>query len=58
MQLISKQTTFSNVQLMYSSLHPRLKTPMRIVDLAYFVAEHDDHHIAAIREILKTNKEQ
>ena len=40
-------------QLNNSSLHPRLKTPMRIIDLAYFVAEHDDHHLAAIREIIK-----
>jgi hypothetical protein len=26
---------------------------MRIIDLAYFVAEHDDHHLASIREILE-----
>ncbi len=32
-----------------SSLHPRLLIPMRIIDLLYFVAEHDDHHIASIR---------
>jgi uncharacterized damage-inducible protein DinB len=38
--------------LSHISLHPRLKTPMRIVDLAYFVAEHDDHHLSRIREIL------
>lgn len=38
--------------LLNTSLHPRLKTPMRIVDLAYFVAEHDDHHLASIREII------
>lgn len=31
-----------------SSLHPRLNTPMRVVDWCYFVAEHDDHHIARI----------
>ena len=29
-----------------ASLHPRLKTPMRLVDHLYFVAEHDDHHLA------------
>jgi uncharacterized damage-inducible protein DinB len=29
-------------------LHPRLKQPMRLVDHLYFVAEHDDHHIAKI----------
>ena len=31
-----------------SSVHPRLGTPMKLVDLAYFVAEHDDHHLAKI----------
>ncbi|MBG6129391.1 putative damage-inducible protein DinB [Aquimarina sp. EL_43] len=35
------------------ALHPRLKTPMRTMDLFLFVAEHDDHHIAAIEELKK-----
>ena len=34
-----------------SSLHPRLQTPMRMVDLFFFVAEHDDHHLERIHEI-------
>ena len=34
-----------------TALHPRLLQPMRVIDLAYFVAEHDDHHLAAISEI-------
>jgi len=38
------------------SLHPRLKTPMRIIDLIYFVAEHDNHHLAQITLLEKTNK--
>lgn len=29
-----------------SAIHPRLGTPMRLIDLAFFVAEHDDHHLA------------
>jgi uncharacterized damage-inducible protein DinB len=33
--------------------HPRLKTPMRLVDHLYFVAEHDDHHLATIWELIK-----
>jgi uncharacterized damage-inducible protein DinB len=33
-------------------LHPRLKQPMRLVDHLYFVAEHDDHHLARIWELL------
>jgi uncharacterized damage-inducible protein DinB len=28
--------------------HPRLQTPMRLLDHLYFVAEHDDHHLAQI----------
>jgi uncharacterized damage-inducible protein DinB len=33
-------------------IHPRLKTPMRLVDHLYFAAEHDDHHLARIWELL------
>jgi hypothetical protein len=32
--------------------HPRLKTPIRLVDHLHFVAEHDDHHLARIWELL------
>jgi hypothetical protein len=35
-----------------SARHPRLGTPMRLIDLAYFVAEHDDHHLVRIRELV------
>ena len=31
--------------------HERLGVPMRLVDLAQFVAEHDDHHLLRIREL-------
>jgi hypothetical protein len=33
------------------ALHPRLKKPMRLIDMAYFIAEHDDHHLATIEAI-------
>jgi len=33
------------------SVHPRLNQPMRLVDMAYFTAEHDDHHLATIVEL-------
>src|SRR5262245_1903969 len=39
-----------------SAIHPRLQTPMRLLDLAFFVAEHDDHHLATISDILRTLK--
>lgn len=36
-----------------SALHPRLKTPMRTMDLFLFVVEHDDHHLARITELVR-----
>jgi|RhiMethySRZTD1v2_1073278.scaffolds.fasta_scaffold03067_13 hypothetical protein len=32
--------------------HPRLDQQMSVVDLCFFVAEHDDHHVAAMNEIV------
>jgi uncharacterized damage-inducible protein DinB len=37
--------------------HPRLKKPMRMVEHLYFAAEHDDHHLARIWELLRETKE-
>ena len=37
-----------------TSLHPRLNQPMRLVGSLFFVAEHDDHHIATISSRLRT----
>jgi len=50
-QFVNRLMGLNDEQLLNASLHPRLKTPMRIIDLAYFVAEHDDHHLANVREI-------
>lgn len=33
--------------------HPRLKTAMRTIDLVYFVAEHDDYHLAQMTRLAK-----
>ncbi|HEY5885981.1 MAG TPA: DinB family protein [Pyrinomonadaceae bacterium] len=40
--------TFSRV-----AHHPRLNVPMRLVDMLFFQAEHDDHHMARISELIK-----
>jgi len=34
--------------------HPRLQKNMRVVDMAFFVAEHHDHHLAIVREIIES----
>jgi hypothetical protein len=41
-----------------TALHPRLKTPMRLIDSFLFVAEHDDHHLARITELCKLLRQQ
>jgi uncharacterized damage-inducible protein DinB len=35
------------------ALHPRLKRNIRVLDLCYFIAEHDDHHLARISELIR-----
>jgi uncharacterized damage-inducible protein DinB len=44
---------FSEEDIFKTALHPRLNTPMKMMDLFLFVAEHDDHHLARISELLK-----
>jgi hypothetical protein len=38
--------------LLKKCMHPRLKVAMSVIDLAWFDAEHDDHHLVRISEIL------
>jgi uncharacterized damage-inducible protein DinB len=49
-RLVSRVETIDPAIFARASLHPRLKTPMRLVDHLYFVAEHDDHHLTYILE--------
>ncbi len=38
--------------------HPRLNQPMRVVDLMLFIAEHDDHHLARITELIRAAEDR
>ncbi len=51
-QLVTRVETLDAAVFARPMLHPRLKQPMRLVDHLYFVAEHDDHHLAAIWDLL------
>jgi uncharacterized damage-inducible protein DinB len=50
--LMARLETISPDLFSRTMLHPRLKQPMRLVDHLYFVAEHDDHHLARIWELI------
>ena len=49
--VMEKLTRLTPAQLGRTALHPRLQQPMTVVDLCYFVAEHDNHHLAAIENL-------
>ncbi|HEY4798251.1 MAG TPA: DinB family protein [Bacteroidia bacterium] len=48
---LTKLKNLKEEDVFRSALHPRLKTPMRTIDLFTFVAEHDDHHLSKITEL-------
>ena len=37
-----------------AAIHPRLNTPMRLVDMLFFQAEHDDYHLTRIAELVRS----
>lgn len=47
-QILARTGSMTGSDLAITALHPRLGQPMTVVDLCFFVAEHDDHHLAAI----------
>ena len=51
--IVARLEALSVDNLTTTALHPRLEQPMSVVDLFFFVAEHDDHHLARISEILR-----
>jgi hypothetical protein len=52
LDLVTRLEALSDEEIARVALHPRLQKPLRLVDWTYFVAEHDDHHLARIRELL------
>lgn len=51
--LVRELESLTDEDLAAVSLHPRLQQPMRVVDWAFFAAEHDDHHLARVSELLR-----
>jgi len=52
-RLIDKVQNLDEATVSHTALHPRLQTTMRLIDSLFFVAEHDDHHLAKIRRLLE-----
>jgi uncharacterized damage-inducible protein DinB len=54
-KLIQKIQDIDEKTASLTALHPRLQTPMRLIDSLFFVAEHDDHHLAKIRMLVQND---
>jgi hypothetical protein len=52
-ELVRRLEAFPEGGAAVASLHPRLRVAMNVVDVAYFVSEHDDYHLARITELLR-----
>jgi DinB superfamily len=50
--LVSKLEQLTDKQVAQTMLHPRLQKQMRLVDWVWFIAEHDDHHLAHTRRCI------
>lgn len=50
-RIMDRLTRMSAAEQSRTALHPRLQQPMSVVDLCFFVAEHDDHHLRTIDEL-------
>jgi uncharacterized damage-inducible protein DinB len=50
-RIVDRLARMSPTELGRTALHPRLQQPMSVVDLCFFVAEHDDHHLRTIDEL-------
>lgn len=50
--LLHRLEAVDDAALAYTAPHPRLRVPMSLVDHAFFVAEHDDYHLARMTELL------
>jgi uncharacterized damage-inducible protein DinB len=50
--LVDRLERLDPAQFVLAIPHPRLKIPMRMVDHLFFAAEHDDHHLAIIWQMI------
>ena len=48
---VRRLEALTEAEVLASALHPRLRKQMRVIDMAFFTAEHDDHHLAAVAEL-------
>ena len=53
-QLVTRLDNLESQTFAAVAHHPRLNVPMRLVDMLFFQAEHDDYHLARINELTRS----
>lgn len=53
-ELVHVLEILTESEIARAARHPRLHVPMRVIDWAQLVADHDDHHLAAARLALRS----
>ncbi len=53
-EFVTRLDALDEKEALLASLHPRLRQPMRTLDLVYFIAEHDDHHLAVLSGLMSS----
>lgn len=56
MAFVHRLDAYDEAFVQRTALHPRLQVKIRVIDLAFFIAEHDDHHLARISELKRLFK--
>jgi len=54
-ELVERLEALDEAIMARTAHHPRLNRSIRLLDLLVFTAEHDDHHVARISEILRAS---
>lgn len=57
LRLVDRLDALAENDVRRSSRHPRLEQPMNVTDFLFFIAEHDDHHLAQITRLKRRFQE-
>jgi hypothetical protein len=53
MEFVRRLDAYDEAFVQRTAIHPRLKMKIRVIDLIFFISEHDDHHLARISELIR-----
>ena len=56
MDFVRRLDAYDEEFVQRTAIHPRLHVRIRVIDQVFFVAEHDDHHLARIPELSKLSE--